>query len=283
MENKPVIFVTSIGKADNFPYTEDRKVVDPLVAIISDDRLNKNPSITTYDERKFINGCCYIEHPFKKGVYLLLDDTNKVEDIIQRDRNAQITKVVGMLGATYYRCKLHTIKYSFSRLRAELKARIGLFKGKANAEFKEESKEDSKSDLSIAFTEGGNPNVERARGYLIENQLEKDQELIDLIYCRDPITMGGIGHIIKKKTFIFDYTQNLNQSLEAAMSLSKVKVFKVDGKIVAQTKTRISKKITLELYFDGEEKIEKAEDEKNLSQGIMTPKDFAEKWGINLR
>ena len=118
---------------------------------------------------------------------------------------------------------------------------------------------------------------------MIENQLEKDQELIDLIDCRDPITMGGIGHIIKKKTFIFDYTQNLNQSLEAAMSLSKVKVFKVDGKIVAQTKTRISKKITLELYFDGEEKIEKAEDEKNLSQGIMTPEDFAEKWGINLR
>lgn len=278
MENKPVIFVTSIGKADDFRFTEDRKVVDPLVAIISDDRLNKNPSITTYDGREFIKGCCYIEHPFKKGVYLLLDDTNKVEGIIQRDRDAQITKVVGMLGATFYRCKLHTIKYSFSTWRAVLKSKIGLFKGNTNAEFKEESEEDSKYDLSIGFTEGGKPNVKRAREYLFENHLEKDQELIDLIDCRDQITMGGKGHIINKKTFIFDYTQNLNQSLEAAMSLSKVKVFKVDGKIEAQTKTRISKKIILELYFDGAERIEKEEDEKKLSQGIITQEAFAEKW-----
>lgn len=278
MENKPVIFVTTIGKADNFRYTKDKNVVDPLVAIISEDRLNKNSSITTYDGKGFLEGFCYIEHPFKKGVFLLLDDVHQIEANIQKDRDAQIAKIAGMLGATYYRCHLHTIKYTFSRWRAELKARVGLFKGKANAEFKEESEEDSKYDLNISFKEGGKPDVERAREYLFENHLEKDQELIDLIEFRDKKTMGGEGHIINKRTFSFDYTQNLNQSLEAAMSLSKVKVFKVDGRIETQTKMRISKKISLELYFDGEEKNEKEKDEEKVEKGIMTQDAFNEKW-----
>ena len=117
--------------------------------------------------------------------------------------------------------------------------------------------EDSKYKLNINFKEGGEPNVERAREYLLDNHLEKDFELKDLIDFRDPKTMGGEGHIINKRTFTFDYTQDLIQSLEAAMSLSKVKAFKVDGKIEAQTQTRTSKIISLELYFDGVEKIEK--------------------------
>jgi len=277
-DNKSVIYITTIGLANHFPYSEDEKNVDSQqVKICDEEALNRNPFIRTYDGKPFVINNCYIEHPFNKNIYILLDDANKVEAIIQKDRDNQIEKIVGMLGATYYRCKLHTTKYKYSRLKAELKARFGLFRSKVNAEFNEETNEESDYSFDTSFTKGGNPDVDRAKTYLIENHLENDIELNRLIEDRDSKIMGE-GHIVKTQKYSFDYTQDLMKSLEAAMSLSKVKCFKVDANIETQTKIRVSKKLSLNLYYDGAEKEEKAKDLENVKNGIMSQKKFDEKW-----
>lgn len=248
MENHthtPVIYLSSTGVADQFPYSKEKNKIGHDVSVM-DVSTAKEIGLVTYDGRPFVVDNCYIEHPFRSGVYFLFNDSRTIERNIQNDRDEQIATFLGILGCRDYVCTQHTIHYKKNKVKAFLKGRFGLYKGKANSEYNREEEQHEEYQFSTSFP-GTEPNIENAKKWLEDNNLSADTELNQLLDARNPELMGG--NIIGWKQKKFDYSSRLIQTLDAAADISKVKVFKVDATFNQEFEERNENTIEIEMCF----------------------------------
>lgn len=145
---KSVIFVTTPGIANQFPYSPQSKHINmQQITICDEEELNNSGLIRSYDG-KFIEDNYYIEHPFMKGTYIMLDNVSDLETNIKKDRDEQISQIVGILGATYCRSYLCETEYENKKIWGKLVGNRGLFRGNGSVEAKEENDKRKKYHLN---------------------------------------------------------------------------------------------------------------------------------------
>ena len=219
MENslltKPVIMLETEEHSVNYKWHGNK--VNPNVQVLSIDEFSnwlKDGNHDTLVPRHCQRGDVLVEHPYRKGSYIRIDE---IEDMFFKAKGFIVSDIARLLG-----CKEFDWNIEVGSVHERVTSAEGEVTYKAVAEFKGEMKhtyeEEVKSKLSLNQTMSGGitqDSYERAKEKAEEYNLWGDDQIRSLIEGRNPNEQQ-----ITSRTIRVELSKETNDAMDIAFSIN---------------------------------------------------------------
>lgn len=220
------------------------------------DKISKSVSVITHDDLKDFVGINFpkevkegdilILHPFDGSRYV---NINRVSDL-ENSKFLRFTEIAQLLGAKEYKI-VSGSKYSY-RTTIDAKGNLKVPTKKVEVGVNIENENEFKKQMGFGLTDTfkgvyntDERDYKRALALVKKYNFEDEETLLSLIKTRNP----NNSNIHYNRTVICDITQEINKTLDIALSLSACCAFSIDSAIKCSLEERIEKRIEMTFSF----------------------------------
>ena len=190
-------------------------------------------------------GDILILHPFDESRYVSL---SRLEDL-ENSKFVRFTEIAQLLGATRYTIFAGTKKTYNQTLSVNGKLNVPT---KAEVKLNLENKEDFKEQMGFELTDrfkgmyvAGSYDYKKALDLVQQYNFEDEESLLSLVKTRNPQN----SNVHFSRTVVCNVTQELNEALDIALSLTACKAFNFDSTVKKKLESRIEKRVEINFTF----------------------------------
>lgn len=243
------LYVTTNAEKINHTWYDGHESINEKVQLVTVDEIEQADNTILFP-KDYSTGEILILHPYEGSRYVSLSRLGDLEN----SKFIRFTEIAQLLGAEKYTIRSATKKSYTQTLTADGKLKVP---AKADVTINIKKKDDFKEQMGFeleddfkGFHIADNNDYEKALSLIREYNFEDEETLMSLVKTRNP-RHSNIHH---SRTVKCDITQELNKTLDIALSLAACKAFTFDSNVMTKLESRVEKMVEINFVFPKEEK-----------------------------